>query len=269
MLLAMFLLSTVITVVIQKSVSGETMSMSYGFYYIWAVIVSVSVPKMPKTTLSRILFCMWVCYSFAISTVFQAFFTSFLIEPNVDQQISSMRQLISSGLSLVGKEELILPVAVEISKSDVETPNYLSRELDDGIEYFFESNGFALVANDLNMKVKFQMYYRKGLKLCSFIHFTRSVYVLNFLFNSPYYERYSSKLKQYFEGGLIEKLINIYSDSNYVSLNHFSHFEDKIKFSIDINDRYFSLNLQHLRIAFLLLISGYALSFMLLLAEIV
>ncbi|KAJ9585067.1 hypothetical protein L9F63_020575, partial [Diploptera punctata] len=99
----------------------------------------------------------------------------FLIEPNVDQQIFSMRQLISS-----------------VSKP------------------------------------------------CSFVYCTHSMYMLNFLFKSLYYERYSSKLMQNFEDGLIEKLINIHSDSNFVPLKYFSHLEDKIKnkfYSVTRNKR--------------------------------
>ncbi|KAJ9599317.1 hypothetical protein L9F63_010184 [Diploptera punctata] len=244
------------------------MSMSYGFYNIWAVIVSVSVPKIPKGTLSRMLFCMWVCYSLVISTVFQAFFTSFLIEPNVDKQISNMIELISSGLSLVGKEELIVILSIQMEMSNLKMPNYLTRESDSGIEYFLNANDFALFVNDLDMKVKFQKYYQKGLKPCSFTYFTRSMYMVNFLYNSPYYERYSSKVMQHFEGGLVEKLININSDTNFVPLNHFSHFEDKIKVSNDLKHDYFTFNLQHLRIAFLLHISGCLLSFILFLVEI-
>ena len=45
-----------------------------------AVVPSVSVNTQPRSApLSLFLFC-WVCYSAAISTVFQAYFTTYVIE---------------------------------------------------------------------------------------------------------------------------------------------------------------------------------------------
>jgi hypothetical protein len=48
---------------------------------ITAVSLSVSVNKQPRSAPLRLFFFCWVCYSVAISTVFQAYFTTFLIEP--------------------------------------------------------------------------------------------------------------------------------------------------------------------------------------------
>ncbi|KAJ9580365.1 hypothetical protein L9F63_004000 [Diploptera punctata] len=44
----------------------------------WAVLLGISVPQIPISLRTRCLFLIYVWYCFAISTVFQAFFTSFL-----------------------------------------------------------------------------------------------------------------------------------------------------------------------------------------------
>jgi len=60
---------------------------------VWAAFLGVSVAEMPRTFRLRVFFFMFVCYCFAINTVFQAYFTSFLIEPIYDKQIHTFDEL--------------------------------------------------------------------------------------------------------------------------------------------------------------------------------
>ncbi|KAJ9578439.1 hypothetical protein L9F63_005359 [Diploptera punctata] len=133
----MFFLTTLITVVIEKvMLQRSKLSMndiSYAFYSVWAVIISVSVPEMPKTLISRIIFFMWVFYSLIMSTISQSFFTKLLSENN-----------------------------------EIYIRTFLVNESD--IENFFEIKDSALLTTDLNMNVKFQTYYKKMLKPCYFKH---------------------------------------------------------------------------------------------------
>jgi hypothetical protein len=68
------------------------------FYNVWATFLGVSVPKMPVTDHLKIFFVILVWYSLAINTVFQAFVTSYLIEPGFQKQITSLEDLIESGI---------------------------------------------------------------------------------------------------------------------------------------------------------------------------
>ncbi|PSN28967.1 Ionotropic receptor 247 [Blattella germanica] len=61
-----------------------------------SVFLEISVPVMPKTTSVRIFFISWVYYSFAVSTIFQTFLTSYLIQPVYEQQISNLEELFNS-----------------------------------------------------------------------------------------------------------------------------------------------------------------------------
>jgi hypothetical protein len=60
----------------------------------WAVLLGVSVSAMPRSSSLRLFFIAWVCYSLAINTVFQAYLTSYLIDPGIQHQISSMDEII-------------------------------------------------------------------------------------------------------------------------------------------------------------------------------
>jgi hypothetical protein len=64
---------------------------------VWAVILGVSVPLMPRTTPLRMFFFSWVCYSLAMNTVFQAYLTTFLIDPGLEKSITSTEEVFTSG----------------------------------------------------------------------------------------------------------------------------------------------------------------------------
>jgi len=54
---------------------------------------------MPRSWKVRIFFLVYVCYCFAMSTVFQAFFVSYLVEPGYGEKISTMQELIDSSVN--------------------------------------------------------------------------------------------------------------------------------------------------------------------------
>ena len=61
-----------------------------------AVSLSVSVNTQPSSAPLRLFFFCWVCCSVAISTVFQAYLTTFLIEPGYEEPIRTVEQMLKS-----------------------------------------------------------------------------------------------------------------------------------------------------------------------------
>ena len=93
LVILIFIVAAAITIIIHKYANTDYMlynSTSYNLYSIWAIFTSVSVPRMPKTTIFRILFLAWLYNSIILSTIFQSFFTSFLIESGSGNQISDI-----------------------------------------------------------------------------------------------------------------------------------------------------------------------------------
>lgn len=60
----------------------------------WSVLLGVSVSVVPRSDTFRVFFITWVCYSLAINTVFQAYLTSYLIDPGLERQSSGMDEII-------------------------------------------------------------------------------------------------------------------------------------------------------------------------------
>jgi hypothetical protein len=64
---------------------------------VWALILGVSVSPLPRTVPLRVFFSAWVCYSLAINTVFQAYLTTFLVDPGFEKSITSVDEVFTSG----------------------------------------------------------------------------------------------------------------------------------------------------------------------------
>jgi hypothetical protein len=75
-------------------------------YNVWAVAMSVSVTNMPQTSRLRVVIFPWICYCFAFSTVFQTFFTSYLVDPGLEKQISTLDDLFESKMEFGFRPEM-------------------------------------------------------------------------------------------------------------------------------------------------------------------
>ena len=61
-----------------------------------SVVLSVSVNTQPRSAPLSLFFFCWVCYSVAVSTVFQAYLTTFLIELGYEEPIKTVEQMLIS-----------------------------------------------------------------------------------------------------------------------------------------------------------------------------
>ena len=74
-------------------------NLSYCFYDAWNVLMGVSATNTSKNWKFRILFLVYVYYCFAMSTVFQAFFTSYLVERGYGKKFETFDDLLNSSVS--------------------------------------------------------------------------------------------------------------------------------------------------------------------------
>jgi hypothetical protein len=65
-------------------------SVSHRLYNAWAISMGVSVTQLPTTSKLRVFFLIYVCYCFAMSTVFSAFFVSYFVEPRYGKKIETL-----------------------------------------------------------------------------------------------------------------------------------------------------------------------------------
>lgn len=65
-----------------------------------AVFLNVSVNRLPSKIFLRLFFCLWIWSSFALTTVFETYFTSYLVDPGHEKQVSDVQELLASKLTL-------------------------------------------------------------------------------------------------------------------------------------------------------------------------
>ena len=84
-----------------RSVCNKThtyQSLPNCFQTAWAVFVAVSVPQQSKTCRISVFFFLYFCLCLTISTVFQAFFVSYLVEPTYEKKIETYDEILNSDL---------------------------------------------------------------------------------------------------------------------------------------------------------------------------
>ena len=250
--------------VTKESIAYRKLSQCYSIA--WAVFLGVSVAEMPRTFRVRIFFFLFVCYSFAINTVFQAYFTSFLIEPTFEKQIHTFDELISSKIpylehpsmeqmavnmnydkhtKLTGRRERCLDYKQCLSRFlDGEKVTMLN--LDFWIEYTACTSGrgqVSLCAIDENeFSFDFTMYLSKG---------------------SLFMDRFNVLIQRCLEAGLGNKYWSQLTWNLTLQRSH-EHGGGDVASS---NNVYFAFTVFHLRVAFCLLAFGCALSSIVFIAE--
>ncbi|PSN52610.1 Ionotropic receptor 200 [Blattella germanica] len=93
-------LSVVVMILLTKNVQNEYIP--YGnlscFHNMWSVILGLSVVELPRTNPVRIFFTFWVWYCLSINTIFQAFLTTFLIDPGFQHQWTGIEEVVNHNI---------------------------------------------------------------------------------------------------------------------------------------------------------------------------
>ena len=232
-----------------------------------SVVLSMSVSTQPSSTPLRLFFLCWVWYSVAISTVFQAYLTTFLIEPGYEEPIKTVEEMLNSEMNfgLSPNYKRLFPdtsdtVDSAISKEAVECPdahtcqiwasiyhnistplNDLYRGIDRGDGNMIDENNRPLLCELEDGVVKivdFALLVKK---------------------RSYFFEIINDVISHIVEGGIFMQIKKM----------GFEKTEIKTKFNIPTyDDKYFVFGVSHLLTAFYLLMLGYVLSVTCFLAEI-
>jgi hypothetical protein len=236
-------------------------------YVVWCVFMGVSVPEMPRTWKLRVWFLYFVWYCFVMSTVFQAFFISFLVEPGYNKQIETFDELKKSRLSYcldkTSENHHFYISYYEYQKFDSSRMELGS--LEECLEYFFTNSNITMMS-----PVHYAQFVGSLLGLdrnrnklfCTLDQDEFSLHTVMYLSQGhPLLDRFNLLLGRCMESGLVEK---------YWSQLNFEVYLQKVSKIADCNDcseMYFVLSLFHLRIVFLLLGLGYVFSSISLLIE--
>ncbi|KAJ9592116.1 hypothetical protein L9F63_001344 [Diploptera punctata] len=67
-------------------------------FNLFAISLGTISSSLPTVMVLRLFFIVWICYSFAFTTVIQTYLMSFLVEPFQEKQITSLEDMLNSGI---------------------------------------------------------------------------------------------------------------------------------------------------------------------------
>ena len=231
------------------------------FYYVWSILLGQSVTKLPIASQLRCAFFQFICFCFAMNTVFQALFVSYIVQPGYEKQIESFDEMKDSGILflkhssidfvslLVGNDDIMqvrspvetcsdfLPCLMRlIKKRDIITIAVKSyAEYVDSIAGINANGKKSLCSIRENiLSTSFVMYLSKG---------------------NPLLDKFNVYIKRSLEGGLGEKYMSQLAWNDSLGKRSKSPEQDN-----EGGDTYFIFTTLHLKIGFYLLLFGYVLS---------
>ena len=233
--------------------------MSSALYNIWVVTVGVSVTRKPRSLRLKFLFVVFVWYCSAISTVFQTFLASFLVDPGYGSQLTSLDEILDSGIEFgyIDLWNIMFGVSSDLRHEEVFKRAEICSTPEVCIDRIRETGNFAI----------FDTMFAVG-NYTNTINDHSTVCPLNdldcdFVFISTYVQEGSfflESLNKYiilsFESGVTDRFV-----TDIVLMSRFNRND------IDVPDGYFVFNLSHLLFPFYILFFGHGLSFLLFLFE--
>ncbi|GFG36588.1 hypothetical protein Cfor_06393 [Coptotermes formosanus] len=234
-------------------------------YSVWTIFIGVSVPEMPRTWNLRIFFLIYVCYCFAMSTVFQAFFVSYLIEPGYEKKIETFQELLDSNVNygynsvlefgmqtMDFRDHLKFPPTRRINCADLKT--CIMRMMSHGDVATISAPGYAkYLANELG-------HHGEMKSPCSLDeNFIYGSLVALFTNGNPLLKRLNTLIRRCLEGRLVERY--------WAQLNHEALLKSNTTYDQEGSSMYFVFTLSHMRPVFSVLAFGYVCSTIAYLAE--
>jgi len=242
-----------------RSVCNEThtyQSLSNCFHNIWAVFVGVSLPLQPTNSCLRLFFFLYVCFCFAISTLFQAFFVSYLVEPKYGKKLESLDEILDSDV-VYGYHPVIYYAQDTFSCSECTYFTEHKRLKEDCsdirkcVERMITKRDIATVLPPV-----FANYVARELGtvdvskiICSLYEVALSggITVL-FKKGNPLLERFNFLMRRYLEAGLLEMF--------WTELQHRASLRGRGRFTEAAGDMCFAFSISYLMPAFVVLLVG-------------
>jgi len=229
----------------------------------------VAVPQLPTTSTLRVFFFLYVCFCFVISTVFQAFFVTYLVEPKYEKKLETLEELLDSDV-IFGRHPFF-----SFFKDTFPYPELVK---------FFEQKRLQEDCNDIGKCVRrmitkrdmasliappFAIYIARDLgnvdvsKIICPLDEVRMTAGAVFVFKkgNVLLERFNILMRRYLEAGLLERI--------WTELLHRVSLRGEGGYREADRERFFAISVSHLMPAFFVLIVGTVLSSVVFIGELI
>jgi Ligand-gated ion channel. len=237
----------------------------------WAIFIGLAASDMPRTTKLRSYFCLFVWYCFIVSTLFQTYLTSFLVDPGVQERIKTLDELFQS--DIIYLYQLDNDDYLKFSFPDYYSKINMQREsceiTNHCIYEFLRTQTFTVIGHSFS--VDYMVSVINNPEICTL---DDAIYQLNFAMHfikgNHLVDIFNGIIHGILQGGLIGKWRNDLM-TNYkfrCVANNSDIFPNFADFNHDGGD-YFVFSLSHLQLAFYAIGVGCSVGFAVLVGEIV
>jgi len=239
------------------------------FYILWSVTVGVSVPKMPQTPRLRLFFLQWIMHCLVMTTVFQAFFTSFVVQPDMGNQITSLEELLNSGYEYgySSSFDKLIEYIQDSTYTKIKNHSSVCSTYTYCVEKVTKSN-FATISTAYLVDHILKTKMSEGLSypICSLSHNVAVFRVSTYLSKgSPILNPINQIIRRLTESGLSDRFFGDYRNLSMREV--WSLINIKKRYGHNVNN-YITFSLSHLHLAFVSLLTGFGASFVVFLCEV-
>jgi hypothetical protein len=258
---------------LQVRESSNYKTIIYCIYNVWAVLTGVSVPQKPISLSLRIFFIAWVWYAVAISTVYQAYFIGFLVNPGFEKGLTTVNDLIQYGIDYGYPVEMDTLIFSDPLYINILANGKICTPMSKCLQRVIERKDFATISDSFHAE-----YFRTRL-LFHNIHvpvctlqedvsiFRITLYMAK---GNPLLHRFNEIITRMFEAGFFDKWKNEFmsssrfddhpiDDDDDTNISHFAKYE--------LNAYYSPFSLIHLQVVFHILLIGKIISTFVFLVE--
>jgi len=245
--------------------SRELQTIPNSIYNAWSIFIGVSVPEMPRSWNLRIFFLIYVCYCFAMSTVFQAFFVSYLVEPGYGEKISTFQELLDSGISYGYNSALEFVMSTMDFSDHFQFPLERRVQCDNATACLMRMISDGDVATFSTLEYTSYIFNELGHlgemnSPCYLDENFNNIYIGSMFYRgNPLLNQFNKLIRRCQEGGLALRY--------WIQINHEALLKSRTKFNKVGSSMYFVFTLSHMLPAFSVLCFGYLCSTIVLFAE--
>jgi hypothetical protein len=245
----------------------------YCIYNVLAITTGVSVLQKPISLSLRIFFISLVWYAIAMTTVYQAYFIGLLVNPGFEKSITTLNDLIQSGIEYGYPVEMdILTFSDPLYKS-ITRNRIICKSAYKCLQRVLERKDFATIFD--NCRAEYfrtrLLFHNIHVQVCTLqediIFFMASMYMAK---GNPLLYKFNEIITRTFEAGLNKKWLNDFMSSP--RLDDHPIDDDDINFSDfatnELNTYYSTFSLIHLQVVFYILLIGHIISIFVCLVEV-
>jgi glutamate receptor delta-2 subunit len=233
---------------------------------ILAVFLGVGVSSIPRASAVRIFLLAWICHCMAVNTVIQSYFTAFLVKSDLEKQVSSVDEILNSGMDygFIPQFDIFFAVDRTTLNKNVLRDRKDCTHMWSCLRRLAYERDFAMLLSEVtyetDVKYKFLDKQTSRPLVCripeTFVSFYYSLYTPK---GHHLLDRIDSVLSRIFQAGLYSELQELDA--------HVLRVAVQVSDKEGTDDEYYPFSLQHLRVVFCILLAGHAMSLLVLLLE--